>query len=113
VIGRAAIIPMAAPLPQSNYVLRAYGVAVTSQDIDVQTMARIALDLQKGTMIELHDFIPAADMPQYSNDGSDIANLILRQSLQTWIENDGADLDMVKQVQKLNDAMSTEVSIGD
>lgn len=109
--GNAAYIPLDLTPVHSSIPYSTPQNFVYSGEIDVQQMARTALELQKTFAIDTSRYIPAYDMPDYSSSQSTVANKILKQTLQTWVEEKGSDLDVVKQAQKINDTLSTEIPV--
>lgn len=114
-VAAAPALALAAPIPLTtnfNYSSSNPHDFIYTGEIDIQEMARMALELQKSFVIDTSRYIPAYDMPTYSSSHSEVANKILKQTVQTWIETEGADLAIVRGVQKIDDALSTDIAIG-
>jgi hypothetical protein len=104
-VNYAAYIPLSSSLDNYTYVY--------TQDLDIQKMAKIALDLQQQkSTFKTSYYIPFNGMPTYSSDGSHIANKIVKHTVQNWLDDETIDLQFIRQVQKLDEGLSAELPIG-
>lgn len=117
-IARLALAGLIAAAPSVNFaalipISADYQMVTYTQELDVQKMASIALELQKHYTLNPARYIPAADMPLYSSDQSQIAGKILRHTVQTWIDEDYIEFDFVKKAKVINESLSTEFAVAD